>query len=92
MTETPDLFGLALAAGVIALFAWYFVSVGRRMLTGAQTVSRYLDGRAERQRTELEREAREGPAPLWLKAARILVLTALMGAIAALFWMRFNGL
>ena len=92
MSAAPDLYGLALAAGVIALFGWYFFAVARRILTGTLHLSRYFDGRAERQRAELEREARGGPLPYWLKAARVLVLTAMAGGIAALFWMKFNSL
>ena len=83
-----DLYGYALAAGVLALFVWYFWHVGASMLKGARVLNAYFDDRAARQRAALDHEALHGPPPLWLKAARVAAIGSLVAVLAVLFWMR----
>ena len=88
MASGPDPLTIALAGGVLALFAWYFWHVGASMLKGARVLNAWFDGRAERQRAALDHEARFGPTPLWLKAVRFLMIASLIALLAAWFWFK----
>ena len=82
MSAQPDLGVILLAAGVAGLLGWFFWYV---IYSGARTMgmlSRYLDGRAERQRAEIEHERLHGRPPLWLRAARVAILAMLGGLLA----------
>jgi hypothetical protein len=82
MAEWLDLQTIALVVGVLALVGWYFWHVATSMIKSTKTINAYLDGRAERQRHELEREAKFGPYPFWYKAAQKLVLAMLCAGVA----------
>ncbi len=82
MAEWLDLQTIALVVGVLALFSWYFWHVATSMIKSTKTISTYLDGSAERQRHELEREAKFGRYPLWYRAVQKLVLAVLFASVA----------
>ena len=86
MSNIVDLPFLALLIAVVALFVWYFWHVAKTMVSSTKTVSDFLDGRATRQRAELEREAKFGPHPLWYRAAQKVIIAVLFVGSAWLVW------
>ncbi len=91
MSGAPDFYGMALATGVFALFAWFFWHTAASWLKGSKVLSAYLDTRALRERAELEREEQFGPHSFWLRAARKLVLAILFAGSAFLVWNLIQG-
>ncbi len=86
MNSSLELPTIALIIAVAALFAWYFWHVAKSIVGGTKTVSDFLDGRAARQRAELEREAKFGPYPLWYRAAQKIIIAVLFVGSAWLVW------
>ena len=82
MESSIDLPTAALNIGVAALVIWYFWHVASSMIKSGRVLSAYLDSRTERQRLELEREARLGRYPLWYRAAQKLILAVLFAGVA----------
>jgi len=82
----PDIKLYLLAAGVIALFGWFFWYVVSTYVAVGKRVAHYLDNSAERRRAALEREIRFGKDPLWLRALRVAFVIAAIGLMAVLFW------
>ncbi len=91
MAAGVDTATLLLAAVVLALVGLYFWHVGASMTKGIRAFNAILDSRAARERAALEHEAIHGPAPLWLKAVRAVLLTCLFGLLAAWFWLRMTA-
>ena len=87
MTAFPDIKLIALAVGVIALFAWFFWHVAATYVGTARRFANWLDTGAERQRARIEHENRFGKPPLWLRAARaVMIVIIFAGAGALVFW------
>jgi len=75
-----------LAAGVVALFGWFFWYVVSTYIGVGKRVVQYLDSGSERRRAALEREIRFGKDPFWLRALRVAFVIAAIGLMALLFW------
>ena len=91
MDGNLDLPTAALIIAVAALFIWYFWHTATSMIKGGKVLSAYLDSRAQRQRLELEREAKFGRYPLWYRAAQKLVLAILFSGSAYYVWKLVQG-
>jgi len=86
-----DLYGLALAVGVVALFGRFFWQVGATMIDTGRRIAAYLDGSSARRRAALEHEAVHGPTPLWLKAIRFFLIASLIVLLASRFWITMTA-
>ncbi|MGE0846383.1 MAG: hypothetical protein AB7L41_08935 [Flavobacteriaceae bacterium] len=86
-----DLYAALLALGVIALFGLFFWLVAVRIVGDLRRLVAWRDGAAARQRAAIEREAVEGPTPLWLKAIRFLLIAALVAILGYKFWLMTAG-
>ncbi|WP_370319148.1 hypothetical protein [Oricola sp.] len=86
MQAWPDIKVYLLAAGVIALFGWFFWHVVSVYVGVGKRVAHYLDSGSERRRAALEREIRFGKDPLWVRALRVIFVVAAFGLMALLFW------
>ncbi len=91
MDNGLDLSTVALVIAVVALFVWYFWHVATTVINGSKVLNAYLDSRADRQRQELEREAKFGPYPLWYRAAQKLVLATLFAIVVYYVWKLVQG-
>ena len=81
MSAIPDPTVLLLAAGVAALFGWYFWFVITRIFSTVRLVSRMLDERSARQRAAIAGPVTR-PTPLWLVAIRVILIATLVGLMA----------
>ncbi|WP_187971515.1 hypothetical protein [Aquibium microcysteis] len=81
MSAIPDPTVLLLAAGVAALFGWFFWFVIARMFGTVRHISRMLDDRSARQRAAIAGPVTR-PAPLWLTAIRVILVATLAGLLA----------
>ena len=91
MESSLDLQTVALVVAVVALIVWYFWHVAASIINGSKVLNAFLDGRAERQRQELQREAQFGPYPLWYRAAQKLILAILFVGFAYFMWKLVQG-
>ena len=90
MASGFDLYTIALAVGVTAVFGLFFWLVGSGIVTRIRQLARWHDGAAERQRAAIEHEAKHGPPPLWLKAIRVVLIAALLGIVGLRLWMHMG--
>jgi hypothetical protein len=81
MSAIPDPTVLLLAAGVTALFGWFFWFVITRIFVTVRLVSRMLDERSARQRAAIAGPVTR-PTPLWLVAIRVILIATLVGLMA----------
>ena len=91
MSEGIDIKGWALIISMAALFLWYFWHVASSMISGGRRIAEIADGAAERQRAELEYEAKYGPRPLWYRAMQKLIIAVLIVGSGWLIWDRLLG-
>jgi hypothetical protein len=89
MSGMPDPTVLLLAAGVAALFGWFFWFVIARTLGTVRGISRMLDERSARQRAAIAGPVTR-PTPLWLVAVRVILLGMLVGLLAYQFAGKFQ--
>lgn len=91
MNASIDIYGLLIAAFVVALFGWFFWHTAKGMFGYGRQISEFLDSSAKRQRAALEREAKFGRLPLWYRVGQIVSLGTLVAGITALAWMKIKG-
>jgi hypothetical protein len=91
MSELPDWTIWLLAAAVIALFAWFFWSTGVEMLRFSGRLTGLIQNWPQVRRAMVEQEARAGGRfPLWYRAARVVLVLAMVGFAAYFIWRRFS--
>ena len=89
MSEMPDWTVWILAAGLVVLFGWFFWHTGASMIKAIQLIIQFIETWPERRRAFTEAEARAGGRfPFWYRAARVLVLTALVVLLAYFVWVK----
>lgn len=78
---------LPLAVGLCALFAWFFWRVGASMLHVGRLLVQTIQDWPQIRRAMVEQEARSGGRfPFWLRAARVLLIIAMIGLVLLLVW------
>ena len=91
VSEGFDIYGWSLIIGVAALFVWYFWHTAKSMISSARRIAEIAEGAADRQRAELDYEAKFGPRPLWYRAAQKLIIAVLIVGTGWLIWDRLLG-
>jgi hypothetical protein len=79
--------GAAIAAG----FAWYFWTVGAAIVRSVIQLVQTIQNWPQTRRAMVEAEVRAGGRyPLWFRAARVVIILALLGLLAYTAWCRFS--
>ncbi|MCC0052757.1 MAG: hypothetical protein H6884_01720 [Rhodobiaceae bacterium] len=91
MSSGFDAYTAALALGVLLVFGVFFWLVAATFIRRLRQFAHWQDSAAERQRVAIEREARHGPTPFWLKALRVLLIVALVAILGTKLWMRLSA-
>lgn len=91
MSGGPDWLLWALAAGVVALFVFYFAFVGRTLFSSSRRLIDTIQNWPQIRRAMVEAEAKAGGRyPLWYRAVRVLLVASMIGLLALYAWYKFG--
>ena len=91
MSAWPDWSLWALMAGVLALFAGYFLWVGRTMFGSARRLIDTIQNWPQIRRAMVEAEAKAGGRyPFWYRAVRVVLVVTMIGLLAFYAWYKFG--
>jgi hypothetical protein len=92
MDKMPDWGVWILAAGVAALFLWFFWHVGSGMLAYGRQLIGMIQNWPQIRRSMVEAEVRAGGRyPLWFRAVRVLLIVAMVVFAGLLVWRKVSG-
>jgi hypothetical protein len=92
MNGMPDWTVWVLAAAVAALFLWYFWHVGTGLLGYGRRLVDFIQNWPQLRRAMVEAEVRSGGRyPFWFRAARVLLIVAMVAFAGLVVWRKFSG-